>query len=169
MAQDSGFKHATQMDDHHSAGTGVYHGENSQRAFCSGQLSGTFQCRGHGNGHRSRADTSVFCQYGMTLSRDTRVPRSKRPHEAFTKVMLYATSAAIMFCLGVRPLRSFPVLSERDIEALDDCSSMVKLLLILQVSWLVIRLCRTRGLPSSRLEIAILAFSVSSLIIYFML
>lgn len=68
-------------------------------------------------------------------------------------------------------LELLPILSARDIEALDDSSVLVKLLAILQVSWLIIQLLvrRIRSLPSSQLEIAALAFATSSFITYLIL
>ncbi|KAE9984613.1 hypothetical protein EG328_008447 [Venturia inaequalis] len=56
-------------------------------------------------------------------------------------------------------LEHLPILSARDIEALDDSSAFVKLLAILQL----------RGLPSSQLEIAALAFAASSFFTYLIL
>lgn len=67
--------------------------------------------------------------------------------------------------------RSLPKISARDIEALDDSNVLVKLIAITRLCWFMMNLLvRTlRKLPSSQLEIAVLAFSVSSLITYIIL
>jgi hypothetical protein len=77
----------------------------------------------------------------------------------------------LLFLREINLLQCLPPISARDIEALDKGSGLVKLLAILQVCWLIIQLLvRTlRKLPSSQLEIAVLAFSVSSLITYIIL
>jgi hypothetical protein len=64
--------------------------------------------------------------------------------------------------------KSLSTLSARDLEALDDSNVLIKFLTIAQVFWLMIQLLvrEIRGLPSSQLEIAVLAFAVSSFITY---
>lgn len=63
---------------------------------------------------------------------------------------------------------SLPDVSAQDLERLDSGDALVKLLAIIQVSWLMIQLLvrKISNIPSSQLEIAVLAFSASSLITY---
>jgi hypothetical protein len=70
-----------------------------------------------------------------------------------------------------RLFTALPYINPQDLEKANRGDALVKLIAILQVSWLVVQLLiRTiRHLPSSQLEIAVLAFSFSSSITYLIL
>jgi hypothetical protein len=106
----------------------------------------------------------------MTLEDDyigwSRINHSRLLHECWT---LNFMQLSITHSFGL--FQSLPIVSSRDIEALDDSNVLIKFLAVAQVSWLIIQLIlrKVRTLPSSQLEIAALAFSVSSLITYIVL
>jgi hypothetical protein len=70
-----------------------------------------------------------------------------------------------------RLFKSLPDVPARHLEILSNSDALVKILAIIQVSWLMIQLLvrKINSIPSSQLEIAALAFSVSSLITYALL
>lgn len=65
-------------------------------------------------------------------------------------------------------IHSLPQVSGRSLEAFSKADTLVKLLTLVQVSWLIVQLIvrKIARLPSSQLEIAALAFSASSILTY---
>ncbi|MCJ1466637.1 hypothetical protein MMC07_005257 [Pseudocyphellaria aurata] len=67
-------------------------------------------------------------------------------------------------------IQTLPQISQDSLEKLNRGDALVKVLALLQVSWLIIQLLvrKVTGLPSAQLEVAVLAFSALSMLTYFL-
>ncbi|MCJ1464557.1 hypothetical protein MMC07_003170 [Pseudocyphellaria aurata] len=67
-------------------------------------------------------------------------------------------------------IQTLPQISQDSLERLNRGDALVKILAVLQVSWLIIQLLvrKVTRLPSSQLEVAVLAFSAISMLTYFL-
>ncbi|MCJ1263857.1 hypothetical protein MMC22_003727 [Lobaria immixta] len=78
------------------------------------------------------------------------------------------TSIQILEARKLGLIQNLPQVSGRSLEAFSKGDTLVKILALVQVSWLIIQLIvrKIARLPSSQLEIAALAFSASSILTY---
>ena len=95
-------------------------------------------------------------------------PEDKKNLQRMSHKMWALTSRQILQARRLGLIQNLPQVSGRTLESFNKGDILVKLLALVQVSWLIIQLIARKiaRLPSSQLEIAALAFSASSIVTY---